>query len=127
MKLAIIGSRGFNDYNLLKKEVNKLLIEFNIDTIISGGAKGADYLGMKFALDNNINYIEFPANWDKYGKSAGFKRNEDIIKNSDIVISFWDGKSKGTLHAMNLCKNKSLIKINYIDGCINKNIQYSFF
>lgn len=102
MKLAIIGSRGFNDINLLNETLNPLV--FQIDLVISGGARGADKMGEEWAERHGIDTLIFPAEWDKYGKLAGFRRNEDIIKNADTVIAFWDQKSKGTLHSINLAK-----------------------
>lgn len=98
MKLAIIGSRTFNDYELLKKECDNL----NIEEIISGGAKGADSLGEKYAIENNIKFTIFKPDWKKYGKRAGFLRNIDIINSCDSVLAFWDGNSKGTQHSINL-------------------------
>ena len=107
MKLAIIGSRNFNDYFLLTKILESYKSETTL--VVSGAAKGADSLGEKWAIENNIKTLIFPANWEKYGKRAGFIRNEDIIKNCDYVIAFWDGISKGTSHSLNLAKkyNKS--------------------
>lgn len=102
MKLAIIGSRSFKDYNKLCIEVNKLREIEEITTIVSGGANGADLLGKKYAQDCYLDYKEYPAEWDKYGKSAGFRRNVDIVNNSDIVLAFWDGKSRGTKHSIDL-------------------------
>ena len=52
MKLAIIGSRDFNDYEFLCDELKPYL--HKITLVISGGAKGADSLGEKWAKDNNI-------------------------------------------------------------------------
>ncbi len=102
MKLAIIGSRTFIDYNTL---CNHLKQYINVTTlVVSGGARGADSLGEQWAQDNNIQTQIFPAEWNKYGKRAGYIRNEDIIKNCDFCIAFWDGKSKGTLHSIKLCK-----------------------
>lgn len=102
MKLAIIGSRGFNDINLLNETLNPLI--FQIELVVSGGAKGADKMGEEWAKRHGIDTLIFQAEWNKYGKSAGFIRNEDIIKNADYVIAFWDQKSKGTLHSINLAK-----------------------
>lgn len=99
MKVAIIGSRTFTDYELLKQEVDKLK---DITEIISGGARGADNQGMRYAFATGIPYTEFPADWDKHGKSAGYIRNSDIINACDYVLAFWDGKSKGTKHAIDL-------------------------
>lgn len=102
MKLAIIGSRTFNDYKLLCDHLEKHL---NTTTmVISGAARGADSLGEKWAKENSIKTLIFPAEWDKYGKRAGYIRNEDIIKNCDLCIAFWDGTSKGTTHSVSLCK-----------------------
>lgn len=102
MKLAIIGSRGFQNYSLLIKELDPK--KDKITLVISGGAEGADTLGEKWARGNKIPTLIFPANWNKFGKRAGYIRNEDIIKNCDCCIAFWDGVSKGTAHSISLCK-----------------------
>lgn len=101
MKVAVIGSRGFNDYEMVCNELNS--ISHKIDVIVSGGAKGADQLGEKWAIDNNKETLIFKPDWVKYGKGAGLIRNQDIIKNSDYVFAFWDGKSKGTESSIKLC------------------------
>ena len=101
MKLAIIGSRSFSDYKLLCKELAPY--KLRITKVISGGAKGADLLGERWAQENNIETLIFLADWSK-GKGAGFARNFDIIKNADCVIAFWDGLSNGTKHSISLCE-----------------------
>jgi hypothetical protein len=102
MKLAIIGSRTFNNYKLLKETLEPY--KTKITLVVSGAAKGADSLGEKWAYENNIKTLIFPADWDTHGKRAGYIRNEDIIKNCDCCIAFWDGESKGTKHSLSLCK-----------------------
>lgn len=113
MKLAIIGSRDFNDYKLLTQTLETYKDKITI--VVSGAARGADSLGERWAIENGKQTIIFPADWDKYGKRAGYIRNEDIIKNSDCVIAFWDGISKGTNHSITLASryNKP-VKIVYI-------------
>ena len=98
-KLIIAGSRTFNDYDLLKTNLNTLN---SITEIVSGTAKGADLLGERFAVENNIPIKKFPANWSKFGKSAGFLRNKEMAEYADTLIVFWDGKSKGTKHMIDL-------------------------
>lgn len=93
MKLAVIGSRNFTDYNLLKRELDALN---NITEVVSGAAKGTDELAKKYALENNITLVEFPADYKTYGHKAPHIRNDQIIKYSDKLIAFWDGQSKGT-------------------------------
>lgn len=104
MKLAVIGSRNFVDYSLLCSYLTKINDIKEITHIISGGAIGADRLGLQWAKSNNKETIIFFPEWKKYGKRAGFLRNNDIIESSDKVIAFWDGKSKGTEHSIKLCK-----------------------
>jgi hypothetical protein len=102
MKIAIIGSRNFTNYKLLQEILEQY--KPKITLVVSGAAKGADSLGEKWALENNIQTLIFPADWNQYGKRAGFIRNEDIIKNCDYCVAFWDGESKGTKHSLSLCE-----------------------
>ena len=102
MRLAIIGSRGFNDTKLLSDILNPLV--FQITLVVSGGANGADKMGQDWAESHGIDTLIFPADWNKHGKAAGFIRNEDIIKNCDQAIAFWDQKSNGTRHSISLCE-----------------------
>lgn len=102
MKVAVVGSRTFHDYNLLKDTLDGL--DFKIDLIVSGGAKGADSLAEKYASERGITTKIYYANWNLYGKSAGFRRNYDIVKDSDALVAFWDGESVGTKHSINLAE-----------------------
>lgn len=107
--LAIIGSRSFNDWLLCLTIADEIVSEYpTIDTIVSGGAKGADKLGHKFSRYKRFKYKEFLPNWDKYGKSAGMIRNRTIIDNSDYALIFWDGLSKGTKNSIDLVINKKI-------------------
>ena len=117
-KVIIAGSRGFSNYKLLKEKCNEYLREkrkeYNI-IIISGGARGADTLGEKYAQDEGFSLEVFPANWNKFGKSAGFIRNEQMAEIADALIAFWDEKSHGTKHMIEIMKNKKLLVrvVNY--------------
>ena len=100
MRVAIIGSRTFNDYELLKKQILDNISLDDIEVIVSGGAKGADTLGERFADEFNIKKNIILPNWQKYGKSAGFKRNIEIINNCDIVFAFCMDNSTGTMDSV---------------------------
>lgn len=109
MKVGIVGSRGFHDYDLMDKVMSEIKKRKEITGIVSGGAKGADSLGVKWAKENGFDgkTIEiFLPDWDKYGKSAGYKRNVLIVEASDIIVAFWDGKSRGTEHTINITKEE---------------------
>ena len=108
-KVVIAGGREFNDYNLLSTKVSHLIQNKMPDVaIISGVARGADSLGAKWARDNGITVIEKPANWDKLGRAAGYRRNEEMLQIADAVIAFWDGKSKGTKHMIDISKQAGI-------------------
>ena len=115
-KIIIAGSREFSDYNLLEREVKKFIVEENIvnPIIISGIAKGADKLGEDFAKKFKLNVELYPADWDSYGKRAGFLRNEQMAKCASHCIVFWDGDSKGTGHMIDLA-NKYNLKLKVIN------------
>ena len=108
MKVITAGSRDFRDYELFKKEVSNIIGDSTDVIIVSGLARGADAMGIKYANDNNLGLKKFPADWDRYGKSAGYKRNEEMAAFADTCICFWDGKSKGTNHMINLAKKYEL-------------------
>ena len=95
MKLGIVGSRTFNDYDFMVETIEQNLDVNKITTIVSGGALGADSLAAQFAEDYGLELEVYRPDWKEYGKAAGMIRNSDIVKASDGIIAFWDGKSKG--------------------------------
>lgn len=101
MKVAIVGSRNFTDFEFLKLTMTNLGSSlFVIDKIISGGAEGVDRFAEWYTITNDIPTKIFLPDWDLYSKSAGMKRNGLIVANADIVVAFWDGKSKGTKNSI---------------------------
>lgn len=126
MNIAIVGSRGFTDYETLKSFILLRIDLNNIYEVISGGAKGADKLGEQFAREFNLQFNEILPDWNLYGKKAGFVRNKDIIKHSDIVFAFWDGESKGTKHSIELAQ-EDISKITYVYKFSYVKMQTSYF
>ena len=119
MKAAIVGSRTFNDYKKVVEFITNMkeIYELeDIDLVVSGGARGADALGAKYAKEHGIELKVFPAKWSIYGKKAGILRNVDIIENCDVCFVFWDGESHGAKHDIELCKKskKPCFIYNYI-------------
>lgn len=100
LKIIVAGGRDFFDYPLLKKEVMKVVKKCQendlIIEIVSGCAKGADYLGEKLAKKKKLNIKKFEPDWDKYGPQAGIIRNCKMAQYADMLIAFWDGESHGT-------------------------------
>ncbi|AYP68354.1 hypothetical protein PQE75_gp125 [Bacillus phage vB_BcoS-136] len=114
-KIIVAGTRDFNNYDLLKRNLIHLLQNKNLDEveIVSGGARGADKLGERFAKEHNCGLKIFPADWEKYGKSAGYRRNAEMANYADACVCFWDRKSRGTRHMIDLA-NKKGIKLRVV-------------
>ena len=104
MKIAIVGSREFKDEVYVKAKVQGIFLAWrpNNPILVSGGAKGVDTWAEEEVKVYDFPTIIYLPEWEKYGKSAGFRRNELIINSADLVIAFWDGKSKGTKHSIDL-------------------------
>ena len=96
MKLIIAGSRTFTDYQLLCQVLAP--DKHRITQVITGGARGADRLGIRWALAHAVRIKGFPADWQRFGKSAGVRRNHQMAQAGDVLVAFWDGQSPGTAH-----------------------------
>jgi hypothetical protein len=108
-KVIVAGTRDFNNYHLLKMKLDKILSNITDDIIIvSGKAKGADTLGEKYAKEKGYQIAEFPADWEKFGRSAGYKRNVQMAEYADACVCFWDGRSPGTKHMINIANQYKL-------------------
>jgi len=108
IKLAVVGSRSFDDYERMRK----VLVEYLPFILISGGADGADSLAERFAREEDLEVIIHYPEWKKYGRKAGYLRNSFIVRDCDKLIAFWDGRSKGTKMSIDLAKKEGkLLKI----------------
>ena len=108
IKVIIAGGRNFDDFNRLCQVCDEFLQDQNKVEIVSGAYKGADLLGERYAAERNYPIKQFPADWKRYGKSAGLKRNTEMAAYADMLIAFWDGESKGTKHMIDLAKQAGL-------------------
>lgn len=105
MKVAVVGSRSFSNYALLETHLSQLT---DVELLVSGGARGADRLGEEWARRHGVNTLIFKPDWKKHGKGAGFIRNRQIVGNADLVIAFWDGASRGTLHTVETARRQGV-------------------
>lgn len=98
MKIIIAGGRDFTEYNTLKEECDKIIqrLQATDITIVSGHANGADKLGEKYALEREYSLEIFPADWKTHGRAAGPVRNREMAEYADILIAFWDARSRDT-------------------------------
>ena len=110
-RVIIAGGRDFHDTTWSYKKLDRLLQSRQDEdiVIVSGTANGADKVGESYAVSRGHKLNRFPADWNKFGKSAGYKRNQQMAENAEALVAFWDGQSKGTKHMIDLAKAKGLI------------------
>lgn len=102
-RLIIAGSRNIS---VSPKHVFAALdqVDWPVTHVVSGCARGADRLGEHYARSRNLSVDQFPADWDTFGKSAGARRNKQMLEHSDALFAIWDGKSRGTQHMINITR-----------------------
>ena len=110
-RVIIAGCRDFDDYGLLCESCDRFLAQKHQThsiVIVSGAARGADTLGERYAHERGYDVQQFPANWRRDGKAAGFIRNRQMADNADALIAFWDDRSRGTANMIDIARQKAL-------------------
>jgi hypothetical protein len=105
MKLAVIGSKEFHDFQQLATEIEK---ENSLTKIISGAAPGADSLARRYAIQNNVPLLEFPPEFANYGAQAKQIRDRQIVNHCDKVLAFWDGICQGTKYTIDYARQHNV-------------------
>ncbi|MBQ2676529.1 MAG: DUF2493 domain-containing protein [Clostridia bacterium] len=107
-RIVVGGCRDYNNYFVFKEFMAECLSKINSENIIilSGHCSGVDQMAEKYAQEHKLPLEIYPAEWGKYGRAAGPKRNQIMVENAEIVIAFWDRKSKGTKNLIS-CAEKS--------------------
>jgi len=117
IKLIVAGGRDFKNYEVAEQAIEMVRTTYAQQELIilSGMAKGADSCGWSYAKIHNVPVMEFPAKWDSYGKSAGYRRNTEMAKEADALLVFWDGVSKGTKHMIDIMQalGKQIYTVTY--------------
>ena len=107
MKVAVIGSRSFDDY----EKMTKILDELDIKELVTSGAKGADSLAQKYAENRGIPCKLFlPLHQTdpsvKYHVKWFFVRNTELVNYAEHIVAFWNGLSKGTKFTIDYAKSQ---------------------
>ena len=119
--MIVAGGRDYSNQNVVNYYIDR--VKDVCDSrglnlvIVCGMATGADTLGRNYAISNGLEVLEFPADWNKYGKSAGYIRNKEMGDVADSAIVFWDGRSKGSKLMIDIMHElkKPVVAISY-DG-----------
>lgn len=105
MKTIIAGSRNITNYKDIVSAIEEA--PWAVTEVISGGARGVDELGEKYAEEHQLPLRIKPADWSRFGRSAGPIRNQEMAKLGEALIAIWDGKSRGTAHMIETMKKKT--------------------
>lgn len=119
MKIAIVGSRDYPEPVQVRRLVGVYLNKLYQpdDALISGGAPGVDSWAAEQAARSHVRTELYPADWSTYGKSAGYRRNEQMVLAADLVVAFWDGSSKGTKLTIDLAlKHRKPLRVVFPGG-----------
>lgn len=100
MKLLIAGSRSITDFDLAP------YVPSDVDLIITGGAKGVDTLGEAYARERGIPTLTVKHVYEKYGRAAPLRRDEEMVDMADAVLVIWDGVSRGSKHTADYARKK---------------------
>jgi hypothetical protein len=109
MRLVIFGSRWIDDIRALKNALKACGMASQVTEVVSGGARGVDRLGERYARQRSLPCKLFPAQWAQYGKSAGPLRNAEMARYADFGVAIWDGVSKGTAHMIRLMEGRVFV------------------
>lgn len=111
MKVAVVGSR-----TVTVRDLGRYLPQ-NTTEIISGGAAGVDTCAREYAMAYGIKLTEILPDYRRFRRGAPLKRNLAIIEQADLVLAFWDGRSKGTRYVIDNCKKKGVpVRVVPMDG-----------
>lgn len=112
-KVIVAGGRDFADYAYMKEKLDEVFnalgdLDSHPVEIISGMAKGADTLGIRYTEEHQLTMVLYPANWKNYPRMAGILRNMNMLVTATHLVAFWDGKSHGTKHMIEIAKEKGI-------------------
>lgn len=104
--VLVTGSRAWTDRDTIRQAL------FNaepIGTVIHGGARGADRIADELAAELGYSVEIYPADWDRYGKAAGHRRNAEMVATKpDVVLAFPIGLSPGTRGCIELARRAGI-------------------
>ncbi len=105
MRIVVAGCRDYDNYEEAEAYIDQHIknIKEKI-VVVSGGCRGADRCGERYAERHGLLTEKYLPNWERYGRAAGPIRNREMVKNCDIILCFRDGKSRGTNSLIRLAK-----------------------
>ncbi len=117
-RVLVCGSRDFTDRGLVDAKLDEVRERLGgiPMRVISGAARGADRMAAEWAARNGVPCDEYPADWDRYGRSAGYRRNEQMLTEGQpqLVVAFPQGESRGTRMMMQIA-SQARVAVEEVD------------
>ena len=92
MRTIIAGGRDFAPTAKDWATLDRLRTEIPITKVVSGGARGADHFGERWARSRGVELVVINANWRTLGRRAGPFRNEMMASYAQALVAFPGGK-----------------------------------
>lgn len=118
--VAVAGYREFTDTSVFEEQLDKILSKYKVTKIHTGDCRGTDTMAVTYAIKKGIPYTVFTANWNKYGRSAGPIRNQEMIKGTKLLVAFAHRNSKGTFNTIKLARKNRIKTIIFKDLIFKK-------
>jgi hypothetical protein len=112
IRVAVVGSRGYPKPGAVVALVDRLAAKGGY-ILVSGGARGVDSIAEDEAKRIGLPAEIHHADWAAHGKSAGPKRNKQMVDASSAVVAFWDTSSRGTAHTIVMAADAGILKKVY--------------
>lgn len=113
VRLIVAGSRYWSNYWLFSKCMVSHVQEFfsgkSIVFITGKARSGADAMIIRWCEENGLPWFGEEPDWDKHGKAAGYLRNVEMAKIGNELVVFWDGKSRGTKHMLDIAIKRKIV------------------
>lgn len=116
MRILVTGSRDWEDMDMIFLELTKLTGLEVGHTLVHGDCPtGADYFANLWAeCQPDVTIEKHPADWEKYGKSAGPRRNREMVElGADICLAFIKNNSKGASMTARFAEEAGIKVVRY--------------
>ena len=117
MKIIVCGGRDYKDLPTLYTVLDQIHAENKLTCLVNGGYRGADKLASRWAEQRGVPFLEVHANWEKYGKEAGPKRNTQMLKlHPDVVavVAFPGGDGTIDMTSKAIEAKKTVVTVHVV-------------
>jgi hypothetical protein len=115
MRILVTGSRDWADEQAIQAALTRAWQEFPGAVLVHGACPtGADAIADRLW---NWDIEPHPADWQRYGKAAGFIRNAEMVAaGAELCLAFIRNESRGATHCADLAEKAGIPVRRYTSG-----------